>query len=114
MTIELSGLEKSYGPVQAVRGVDLSVAPGEIVALLGPNGAGKSTTIDMLLGLRPARRGRGRACSAGRPTRRRAAAPSAPCSRPAPLIRDLTVRELLDDDGVALPGRRCASTTCST
>lgn len=49
--IELAGLTKSFGPVQAVRGIDLSIAPGETVALLGPNGAGKSTTIDMLLGL---------------------------------------------------------------
>ncbi|MGB7805544.1 MAG: ABC transporter ATP-binding protein [Actinomycetota bacterium] len=37
--------------VRAVRGIDVSVAPGETVALLGPNGAGKSTTIDMILGL---------------------------------------------------------------
>jgi ABC-type branched-subunit amino acid transport system ATPase component len=53
--IELRGLEKSFktphGTVEAVRGVDISIRPGEIVALLGPNGAGKSTTIDMLLGL---------------------------------------------------------------
>jgi ABC-2 type transport system ATP-binding protein len=53
--IEARGLVKTFrspeGPVQAVRGVDLSVARGETVALLGPNGAGKSTTIDMLLGL---------------------------------------------------------------
>jgi ABC-2 type transport system ATP-binding protein len=39
------------GVVRAVRGVDLAIGSGEIVALLGPNGAGKSTTIDMLLGL---------------------------------------------------------------
>src|ERR1700689_4698142 len=53
--IQLRGLRKSFhsaqGPVHAVRGVDISIAPGETVALLGPNGAGKSTTIDMLLGL---------------------------------------------------------------
>jgi ABC-2 type transport system ATP-binding protein len=49
--ITLSGLTKSFGPVKAVRGVDLDIAPGETVALLGPNGAGKSTTIDMMLGL---------------------------------------------------------------
>jgi ABC-2 type transport system ATP-binding protein len=49
--IVLSGLSKSYGPVQAVRSLDLVIAPGEIVALLGPNGAGKTTTIDMMLGL---------------------------------------------------------------
>ena len=49
--IAITGLTKSFGDVHAVRGIDLKVAPGEIVALLGPNGAGKSTTIDMLLGL---------------------------------------------------------------
>ncbi|MGI8879408.1 MAG: ABC transporter ATP-binding protein [Jatrophihabitans sp.] len=55
--IQLTGLTKTFaspgGPVRAVRGVDLDIAPGETVALLGPNGAGKSTTIDMLLGLLP-------------------------------------------------------------
>jgi ABC-2 type transport system ATP-binding protein len=39
------------GPVHAVPGIDVAIAPGETVALLGPNGAGKSTTVDMLLGL---------------------------------------------------------------
>jgi ABC-2 type transport system ATP-binding protein len=55
--IELKGLTKSFRAgettIQAVRGIDVSVAPGETVALLGPNGAGKSTTIDMMLGLLP-------------------------------------------------------------
>jgi ABC-2 type transport system ATP-binding protein len=49
--IALQGLRKSYGTVDAVRGIDLAIAPGETVALLGPNGAGKTTTIDMMLGL---------------------------------------------------------------
>ena len=49
--IVLSNLTKSYGAVQAVRGIDAVIAAGETVALLGPNGAGKTTTIDMLLGL---------------------------------------------------------------
>src|SRR6478672_13004589 len=49
--IELSGLTKSFGAVRAVRGIDLTVRPGEIVAFLGSNGAGKTTTIDMVLGL---------------------------------------------------------------
>jgi len=53
--IVLQGLTKSFRTpgaiVHAVRGIDISIAPGETVALLGPNGAGKSTTIDMLLGL---------------------------------------------------------------
>ncbi len=49
--MHLIGLEKQYGPVRAVDGIDLMIAPGEVVALLGPNGAGKSTTVDMMLGL---------------------------------------------------------------
>ena len=49
--VVLSDLTKSYGEVQAVRGVTISIHPGETLALLGPNGAGKSTTIDMMLGL---------------------------------------------------------------
>ena len=49
--VRLTGIHKSFGKVQAVRGVDLQISPGEVVAFLGPNGAGKSTTIDMLLGL---------------------------------------------------------------
>jgi ABC-2 type transport system ATP-binding protein len=49
--IVLDQLSKSFGHVQAVSGVSLTITPGEIVALLGPNGAGKTTTIDMILGL---------------------------------------------------------------
>src|SRR2546423_12479366 len=46
--ISVSGLEKSFGEVEAVRGVDFEVATGEVFGFLGPNGAGKSTTINML------------------------------------------------------------------
>lgn len=49
--VRLTALHKRFGQVHAVRGVDLLIVPGEVVAFLGPNGAGKSTTIDMLLGL---------------------------------------------------------------
>lgn len=49
--VRAAGLHKSFGKVQAVRGLDLTVQQGEVVAFLGPNGAGKTTTIDMILGL---------------------------------------------------------------
>jgi ABC-2 type transport system ATP-binding protein len=49
--IGLRGVRKSFGSVQAVRGVDLTIGAGEVVAFLGPNGAGKTSTIDMILGL---------------------------------------------------------------
>ncbi len=50
VVLEARGLRKRYKDVQAVDGVDLTVAAGERVALLGPNGAGKTTTLLMLLG----------------------------------------------------------------
>ena len=46
--ISVRGLEKRYGDIEAVRGIDFDVAPGETFGFLGPNGAGKSTTISML------------------------------------------------------------------
>ncbi len=48
--ISVRGLHKSYGGVEAVRGVDLEVERGEIFAFLGPNGAGKTTTVSVLEG----------------------------------------------------------------
>jgi len=48
--IEISGLRKSYGDVEAVAGIDLHVDQGEVFALLGPNGAGKTTTTEILEG----------------------------------------------------------------
>ena len=52
--LEVRGLSKAYGGVQAVRGVSFAVNAGEVVALIGPNGAGKTTCFNMLNGqLRP-------------------------------------------------------------
>jgi ABC-2 type transport system ATP-binding protein len=51
--ISIKGLRKSYGDLEAVRGIDLEVGAGEIFAFLGPNGAGKTTTVEILEGYRP-------------------------------------------------------------
>ena len=48
--ISVSDLTKSYGPIEALRGVSFHIAPGEIVGLLGPNGAGKTTIMKVLTG----------------------------------------------------------------
>jgi ABC-2 type transport system ATP-binding protein len=58
--IEVDALGKSFGDVEAVRGVTFSVAPGEVFGFLGPNGAGKSTTINMLCTLVKPTAGRAR------------------------------------------------------
>jgi ABC-2 type transport system ATP-binding protein len=96
--IELRGLRKTYrtakGPIEAVRGIDVRVAPGETVALLGPNGAGKSTTIDMLLGLTPP--DGGTVSVLGRPPQDAVASGLVGAMlQTGQLIRDLTVRELV-------------------
>ena len=46
LAVDLRGVRKSFGSVQAVRGVALAVGAGEVMAFLGPNGAGKTSTID--------------------------------------------------------------------
>ena len=58
VAISVAGLRKSYGAVQAVRGVSFTVARGEIFALLGPNGAGKTTALEILEGFRTRDAGR--------------------------------------------------------
>ena len=52
VAISVSGLRKSYGENEAVRGLDFEVAAGEVFGFLGPNGAGKTTTIEILEGYR--------------------------------------------------------------
>jgi branched-chain amino acid transport system ATP-binding protein len=51
--LQLSGLSVAYGGIQAVKGIDLTVMPGELVALIGANGAGKTTTLKAVTGSLP-------------------------------------------------------------
>lgn len=55
MMLEVRGLSVSYGGIQAVRGIDLEIATGELVCLIGANGAGKTTTLKALSRMLPAR-----------------------------------------------------------
>src|SRR5947199_9303453 len=58
------GLQKRYGPVEALAGVDLEVGESELVGLLGPNGAGKSTLVKIACGLVRQTTGRAEVCGA--------------------------------------------------
>src|SRR5215203_111777 len=58
--VEVTGVARSFGHVQALDGVDLSVPQGEFFGLLGPNGAGKTTLISIIAGLTRADRGTAR------------------------------------------------------
>jgi ABC-2 type transport system ATP-binding protein len=74
LALEADHVEKRYGSVQALHGIDLAVAPGELVGLLGPNGAGKSTLVKVACGLVRPSAGGARICghAAGSPPARRA------------------------------------------
>jgi ABC-2 type transport system ATP-binding protein len=67
--LAVSGLEKRYGNVKALVGVDLTVERGELVGLLGPNGAGKSTLVKIACGLVRPSTGRAEVCGARAGTR---------------------------------------------
>ena len=93
--VELIGAHKSYGTVEALKGVDLAIQPGELVAMLGPNGAGKTTSINLMLGLR--RPTKGRALLFGmEPADRRARSRSGVMLQESGVSGALTVRELVD------------------
>jgi len=98
--IELSGLTKTFRTrdgevVHAVRGLDLTIRTGEVVALLGPNGAGKTTTLDMVLGLTKPTYGSARVYGAD-PRDAVVAGRVSAVLQSGGLLRDLTVRETVE------------------
>ena len=105
--IQLAGLVKSFHgphgePVHAVRGVDISITPGETVALLGPNGAGKSTTVDMMLGLSKPDAGTVNLFG-GTPAQAIQQGQVGAMLQTGGVLRDLTVRELVAMMGALFP-----------
>lgn len=95
--VQISGLTRTFTPprseeVRALRGVDLSIGTGEVVALLGPNGAGKTTALDIVLGLTEPTSGQARVF--GEPPRRAIAdGRVAAVLQTGGLLSDLTVSE---------------------
>jgi len=94
--IEVRALTKDFGDTEVVRGVDLSIARGEVFGILGPNGAGKTTTIDCLAGLSAATSGSARVLGLD-PVADRAAFTARVAVQPqaASLFDHLTVAETL-------------------
>jgi ABC-2 type transport system ATP-binding protein len=93
--VELIDVRKRYGPVEALRGLSLTIDHGEVVALLGPNGAGKTTTVSLTLGLRRPTSGRARLFGLD-PADRRARSRCGVVLQEAGLTGVLTVREIVD------------------
>jgi len=93
--VEIQGARKRYGHVEALRGLDLVVGPGEVVAMLGPNGAGKTTAISLMLGLRRPSAGRVRLFGLD-PGHRRARSRCGVMLQESGVPSMLTVRELVD------------------
>lgn len=92
--VDLTAVTKDFGSVHAVRGVDLRVTQGEVVAFLGPNGAGKTSTIDMVLGLSQPTSGRVEVLG-HEPRRAVAHGLVAAVMQTGGLLKDLTVRDTL-------------------
>jgi len=93
--VEIQGARKRYGHVEALRGLDLVVGPGEVVAMLGPNGAGKTTAISLMPGLRRPSAGRVRLFGLD-PGHRRARSRCGVMLQESGVPSMLTVRELVD------------------
>ena len=93
--VELIDAHKRYGSVEGVKGVDLAIRRGEIVAMLGPNGAGKTTCISLMLGLRKPTAGQARLFGLS-PTDRRARGLCGVMLQESGVPGTLKVRELVD------------------
>ncbi|MDF1604200.1 ABC transporter ATP-binding protein [Nocardioides sp. YIM 152315] len=93
--VRLSGVTKTFGDVPAVRGIDLTLEQGEIVAFLGPNGAGKTTTIDMVLGLSQPTTGSAQVLGLA-PREAIARGLVSAVMQTGGLLKDLTVRETVE------------------
>jgi ABC-2 type transport system ATP-binding protein len=93
--VELRGARKRFGEIEAVKGVDLAIGAGELVALLGPNGAGKTTSISLMLGLRRPTAGEARLFGLD-PEDRRARSRCGVMLQESGTTGVLTVREIVD------------------
>ena len=93
--VDLKGARKRFGQVEAVKGVDLTIGAGEMVALLGPNGAGKTTSISLMLGLRRPTAGEARLFGLD-PEDRRARSRCGVMLQESGTTGVLTVREIVD------------------
>jgi ABC-2 type transport system ATP-binding protein len=93
--VELIEAHKSYGSVQALKGVSIAIPQGELTAMLGPNGAGKTTAISLMLGLRKPTSGRALLFGMD-PTERRARSRCGVMLQESGVNGALHVRELVD------------------
>jgi ABC-2 type transport system ATP-binding protein len=93
--VELQSAHKSYGEVEALKGVDIAIEEGELVAILGPNGAGKTTAISLMLGLRRATTGTARLFGLD-PGDRRARSRCGVMLQESGVAEVLTIRETID------------------
>src|SRR2546425_1903077 len=93
--VEFIGARKRYGETEALKGIDLTVRAGEVLALLGPNGAGKTTSISLMPGLRRPTAGQVRLFGLA-PTDRRARSRCGVMLQESGVAGTLTVRETVD------------------